>query len=75
MEIGLLAWGTTLELSQTAGTFGPDNVPFINGTLNATDIAGEITELSSVCALVIAEGSNYGQCKSCTLGALSGGKK
>jgi len=75
LETGLLAWGVTLEPAGTAGTYGPVNVPFINGSLSAAIVGGEITELSSVCALVIAEGSNYGQCKTCsTLGALAGSK-
>jgi len=76
LETGLLAWGTTLEPAQTAGTYSPVNVPFINGSFNTTAGAngGEIGELSYVCAFVVTEGSSYGQCKSCTAGALSGNK-
>jgi hypothetical protein len=72
---GTLAWGTTLEPSQTAGTYGPVNVPFINGASLATSSTLELNELFSVCGLVQAEGTGYGVCGSCAIGALSGTKQ
>ncbi|MGD1094755.1 MAG: hypothetical protein ABSB35_22520 [Bryobacteraceae bacterium] len=80
LQEGLLVWGVTLEPSQSAGTYGPVNVPFINGTANLTVPAtgvgagGEIAELSTVCAFVQQEGTGFGVCKSCVLGALGGNK-
>jgi len=71
---GMVAWGTTLEPAATPGTYGPVNVPFINGSDNLT-ISGETSGLFLVCALVQAEGSGYGVCGSCALGALSGTKQ
>jgi hypothetical protein len=70
LSSGMLAWGATLEPAGTAGTYAPVNVPFLRSTLSTSEQAA----LTSVCALVVAEGSNYGQCKSCTLDALSGSK-
>jgi hypothetical protein len=73
---GILAWGVTLEPAATPGTFGPVNVPFINGNDVVNSIYNpEIPDLFSVCALVQAEGSGYGVCGSCALGALSGTKQ
>jgi hypothetical protein len=69
--VGMLAWGTTLEPAATAGTYGGLNVPFINGNLSPS----EQTALTSVCGLVQAEGTGYGICSSCALGALSGTKQ
>jgi hypothetical protein len=69
---GMLAWGTTLEPSATPGTYGPVNVPFINGTENFTS---EITDLFQVCSFVQQEGTGFGVCNSCALGALSGTKQ
>ncbi|MGD1093697.1 MAG: hypothetical protein ABSB35_17130 [Bryobacteraceae bacterium] len=71
-EDGTLAWGTTLEPAATPGTYGPVNVPFINGT-NPNN--SELDALANVYALVQAEGTGYGVCKSCALGALSGTKQ
>jgi hypothetical protein len=67
---GMLAWGTTLEPASPAGTYGPVNVPFIAGTYNA----GEVNDLFNVCSFVQQEGTGFGTCNSCALGAL-GGKK
>jgi hypothetical protein len=75
LQDGILAWGTTLEPAQTAGTYGTVAVPFPQGDTGAAAGGGEINALVSVCALVRAEGSGYGQCGSCALGALSGTKQ
>jgi hypothetical protein len=68
---GALAWGTTLEPAATQGTYGPVNVPFINGSVNLT----EVTELASVCSFVQQEGTGFGVCNGCALGALGGTKQ
>jgi hypothetical protein len=72
---GMLAWGITLEPSSPAGTYGPVNVPFIAGDPAAANTSREIADLSTVCAFVQQEGTGFGVCKSCVLGALSGTKQ
>lgn len=69
--IGMLAWGTTLEPAASAGTYGPVNVPFINGNLSPS----ELTSLAEVCAFNQSNGTGFGICNSCALGALSGTKQ
>jgi hypothetical protein len=71
LQTGGLAWGVTLEPSQTAGTYGPVRVPFITPPGNIA----EVEALESVCGLIQTEGSGYGMCGSCALGALSGAKQ
>jgi hypothetical protein len=75
VNTGLLAWGTTLEPAATAGTYGPVNVPFINGSVGAILGGTESIDLLEVCAFVQQEGSGFGMCNSCALGALSGTKQ
>lgn len=68
---GLAAWGTTLH-AQPGGGFATTETPFIPATLSAGD-AGTNTELASIrgrCAAIIGNGSGYGICTSCRLGAL-----
>jgi hypothetical protein len=68
---GLLAWGTTLEPAGSPGTYGVVHVPFLNGHLGA----GEQADLANVCAFVQSEGTGFGVCNSCRLGALGGTKQ
>jgi hypothetical protein len=68
---GMLAWGATLEPAASVGTYGVVNVPFINGTLSAS----EQGDLSTVCGFIQSQGSNFGICNSCGIGALGGRKK
>ena len=68
---GLLAWGTTLEPASTPGTYGAVEVPFINGHLSASELTG----LTSLCNFIQSDGTGYGICKSCRLGALGGSKQ
>jgi hypothetical protein len=72
--VGMLAWGTTLEPAVTAGTYGPVNVPFIKGSFGLS-AGSEILDLVQVCSFVQQEGTGFGQCGSCALGALSGTKQ
>jgi hypothetical protein len=75
LENGLIVWGTTLEPSSPAGTYGPVNVPFISGSLPGAFSSGEIGDLATVCSFVRQEGTGFGVCSSCALGALSGVKQ
>jgi hypothetical protein len=77
LEFGMTVWGTTLEPGSPAGTYGPVNVPFINpgGVPSAFVTSEEIPDLTTVCSFVRQEGTGFGQCGSCALGALSGTKQ
>jgi hypothetical protein len=68
---GMLAWGTTLEPAATPGTYGAISVKYINAT---TISASEYTSLTTVCGFLQQNGSGFGLCTSCSLGALSGTK-
>jgi hypothetical protein len=68
---GMLAWGTTLEPNASVGAYSPVNVPFINGGLSLSELNG----LTAVCSFIQSNGSGYGICNSCALGALSGTKQ
>ena len=73
---GLLVWGATLEPNGSS-TYGVVNVPYLNAHLSIGGAVGapnELSDLTSVCAFVISQGTGFGQCKSCGLGALAGGK-
>jgi hypothetical protein len=121
----LLAWGTTLEPSATPGTYGPVNVPFLNGSFSgSTLLAGvstlpagllvssnlvagtatvtvnagqqtivtfidaatggslaipptagsELAAITSTCGFIQSNGTGYGICRSCRIGALPGTK-
>jgi hypothetical protein len=69
--IGLLAWGTTLEPASSPGTYGPVPVSYINGTLSMP----QINAMTQVCEFIQSNGSGFGVCNSCRLGALGGGKR
>jgi hypothetical protein len=69
---GLLAWGITLEPGSPAGTYGAVNEYFINATPGALN---ELSDLATVCSFVKQEGTGFGVCNSCALGALSGTKQ
>ena len=67
----MLAWGSTLEPSSTPGTYNAVNVPFLNGTLSASELSGA----TALCNFIQANGTGFGICKSCRLGALGGAKQ
>jgi hypothetical protein len=85
---GLVAWGTTLEPGATPGTFEVVDVDYKTKLLIAPIAAGvaltttglapvgtELSALSSVCNFIQANGTGFGICKSCRLGALGGAKQ
>jgi hypothetical protein len=76
LELGMLAWGSTLEPSSTPGTYNAVNVPFLNGTLNPVPTPGsELAGVTALCNFIQANGTGFGICKSCRLGALGGAKQ
>ena len=80
---GLVAWGVTTEPSGTAGTYTSVSVPFLPAQLFMTAGAtrgtpapagSEALDLTSICAFAQSQGTGYGTCRSCALGALTGAK-
>ena len=68
---GMVAWGSTLEPNGSPGTYGVVNVPFQKEPLSQSELSG----LTSTCNFIQSNGSGYGICRSCLLGALTGAKK
>ncbi|MCC2628168.1 MAG: hypothetical protein K0S14_1818 [Thermomicrobiales bacterium] len=68
---GLLAWGTTIHNA-------PVGVPGYNVTETAFSPAtlhpGELASIRGRCASILGNGSGFGICRSCQLGALGAGK-
>ena len=81
---GLVVWGTTLEPNSTPGTYNAVAVPFLNASLVGEDVRGgipvptpgqEVDGLARLCNFIQANGTGFGICKSCRLGALGGAKQ
>jgi hypothetical protein len=70
-SIGLLAWGTTLHATPTAGVFAITETPF------APIIPGEteFSRIASLCGFIQANGSGFGICRSCRLGGQGASKQ
>ncbi len=68
---GMAAWGTSLhQLTATGGT-AVGETPFTPATLSA----GELASITGRCASNIANGSGFGICAACRIGALGAGKQ
>jgi hypothetical protein len=72
LQTGMLVWGTTLEPAASPGTYSPVNVGFLNGVLG---FSSEQSDLTTVCNFIQSNGTGFGICNSCRLGALSGTTK
>ena len=67
LAAGLAAWGTTTHATAPAGaTLAVTETPFTPATLSAAELA----RISSFCGFIQANGSGYGICRSCRMGAL-----
>jgi hypothetical protein len=75
LSAGMLAWGTTLEPASTPGTYSPVRVAYVNGMLVGNALGTEFESMWQTCDLLQTEGTGYGVCGSCALGALSGTKQ
>jgi hypothetical protein len=77
---GMLAWGTTLEPNSTPGTYNAVSVRFLNGNLVApaagpAPAGSELAGMTALCNFIQSNGTGFGICKSCRLGALGGAKQ
>lgn len=70
LAAGLLAWNVTIEPAAGAGVFLPVNLPFKTGGLSQS----ELTALTSTCSFIQNDGSGFGICNACQLGAYGGPK-
>ncbi len=68
---GMRAWINSLEPQSTPGTYGTVHGAFLPSAL----IDWELTALSTVCNFIQSNGTGFGICKSCRLGALGGSKQ
>jgi hypothetical protein len=68
---GMRAWMNTLEPEASPGTYGVVHSSFLPSPL----IDWELNALSTVCNFIQANGTGFGICKSCRLGALGGAKQ
>jgi hypothetical protein len=63
---GLLAWGTTLHATPTAGSYAVTETAFTPATLGTA----EYTRITQLCGFIQSNGSGFGICRSCRLGGL-----
>ncbi len=75
LATGMLAWGSTLEPSSTPGTYNAVSVPFLNANISGVAVGSELAGLTELCNFIQANGTGFGICKSCRLGALGGAKQ
>ena len=71
---GLIAFGTTLHQTPTAGTLATTETPFSPASLSAS----ELTSLQDRCSFIVGNDSTYGQCSGCpstNAGALGAAKQ
>jgi hypothetical protein len=61
---GLLAWGTTLHATPTAGSYAVTETAFTPATLGTA----EYTRITQLCGFIQSNGSGFGICTSCRLG-------
>ncbi len=71
-----------IEPSSTPGTYSPVEVTYLNGTLSIgsflfppANVGSEVYGLTQLCNFIQANGTGFGICKSCRLGALGGAKQ
>jgi hypothetical protein len=70
---GMRAWGTHLHAAPGGGFFGSET-PFLPLPLSGPQVGSEFDKITSFCGFIQANGSKYGICNTCALGA-QGAKK
>jgi len=68
---GMEAWATTVHAAPSAGTFQATETPFTRATLSDT----EFKKMTQLCGFIQADGSGYGICNSCKVGAAGAAKR
>ena len=71
---GMVAWGTTLHAAPGGG-FATTETQFVPATLSGPGTGnniGELARLTQLCTFIQANGSGWGICRSCRIGALGG---
>ena len=71
LTIGMVAWDTTLTQNTSTGTFETNRVAFTPATLSVA----ELTRATTLCGFIQANGSGFGICRSCRIGALGGAQQ
>lgn len=78
LPMGMAAWMTTTHNNLTGAGAQATEFPFVPATLSVaqggTNI-GELERLRQLCGFILANGSGFGICGSCTLGGLGGGRQ
>lgn len=67
---GLRAWSTTLHAAP-GGTFATTEIPFLDVPISGSGF----DKMTQLCGFIKANGSGYGICNSCTLGAAGASKQ
>ncbi|MGD1095204.1 MAG: hypothetical protein ABSB35_24835 [Bryobacteraceae bacterium] len=81
LAVGLRAWGSTLEPAAGVATYAPVSVTFLNnsdlggGTTGVFPFNEELVQLYTICRFIQVEGTGYGICGGCQVGALAGQKQ
>jgi hypothetical protein len=76
LAVGMRAWGTTLHANPSGGGYSTTETPFAPVTLSGAPGGGpfagigELTRLTALCTFIQANGSGFGICRDCRLGAL-----
>ena len=72
---GLIAFGTNIHTavvggSNSSGTFAVTETPFVTSTLSAAELA----RISTLCGFILGNGTGFGVCPGCALGAAGGAR-
>jgi hypothetical protein len=76
LAVGMRAWGTTLHANN--GGFDTTETPFAPVTLSGPGTGaniGELARLTNLCTFIQANGSTFGICRACRLGALGAARR
>ena len=70
LAVGMQAFGTSVHAGAVAGSFAVTETPFIQATLNPTELAS----ITNRCTNIVGNGSSFGICRSCRAGGLNSGR-
>jgi hypothetical protein len=78
LPMGMAAWMTTTHNNLVGPGAQATEFPFVPATLSTAGAGaniGELERLRQLCNFILANGSGFGICGSCTLGGLGGGRQ